>query len=158
MGDRMSADSESFLARWSRRKLAAEREAERPAESLPPDTAADRSTKDGSQGVAAVEPVPAEALIFPDKRKQARIPFGALLEAGLIQPGQVLTFVKDPAVQATVLANGHIHCNGQVGSIHAIARLLLGGIPANGWELWFYNSNQTIDELRKQYRKLKEQS
>jgi modification methylase len=108
--------------------------------------------------IAAVEPVPAEALIFPDKRKQARIPFGALLEAGLIQPGQVLTFVKDPTVQATILANGHIHCNGQVGSIHGIAKSLLGNIPANGWDLWFYNSNQTIDELRKQYRKLKEQS
>ncbi len=61
MGDRMSADSESFLARWSRRKLAAEREAERPAESPVPDTADDRSTKEGSQGVAAVEPVPAPA-------------------------------------------------------------------------------------------------
>jgi hypothetical protein len=59
MGDRMSADSESFLARWSRRKLAAEREAEQPAESLAPDAAAALSAKDGSPGVAAVEPVPA---------------------------------------------------------------------------------------------------
>ncbi len=108
--------------------------------------------------IAAVEPIPAEALDFPDNRKQARVPFGALLEAGLLQPGQALTFVKDPATQATVLANGHIRCNGQVGSIHGIAKALLGDIPANGWDLWFYNRHQTIDELRKQYRKLKEQS
>jgi len=107
--------------------------------------------------IAAVEPVLAEALEFPDKRKQERVPFGALLESGLLQPGQTLTFVKDPAIQATVLANGHIRCNGQVGSIHGIAKSLLGNIPANGWDLWIYN-NQTIDELRKQYRKLKELS
>jgi len=61
MGDRMSADSESFLARWSRRKLAAEREAERPAESLAPDAAAALPTKDVSEGVAADAPVPAPA-------------------------------------------------------------------------------------------------
>jgi hypothetical protein len=61
MGDRMSADSESFLARWSRRKLAAEREAERPAESLAPDAEAAPPTSDAVQGVAAVAPVPAPA-------------------------------------------------------------------------------------------------
>jgi Protein of unknown function (DUF3306) len=61
MGDRMSADSESFLARWSRRKLAAEREAEQPAESLAPDTAAAPPAQDGSLGVAAAEPAPAPA-------------------------------------------------------------------------------------------------
>jgi hypothetical protein len=59
MGDRMSADSESFLTRWSRRKLAAEREAERSAESLAPGAAPALPVKDGSQGVAAVETVPA---------------------------------------------------------------------------------------------------
>ena len=59
MGDRMSADSESFLARWSRRKLAAEREVERPAERLAPDAAAAVPTKDGSERVAGGAPVPA---------------------------------------------------------------------------------------------------
>ncbi len=61
MSDQLSADSESFLARWSRRKLAAEREAERPAESLAPEAAAALPALDGSEGVAAVEPVPAPA-------------------------------------------------------------------------------------------------
>jgi hypothetical protein len=61
MSDRMSADSESFLARWSRRKLAAEREAERPAENLAPEAAAALPTQDESDGVAAVEPIPAPA-------------------------------------------------------------------------------------------------
>jgi len=60
MGDRMSADSEeSFLARWSRRKLAAEREVERPAERLAPDAEAAVPTKDGGERVAAGAPVPA---------------------------------------------------------------------------------------------------
>lgn len=45
----MSADSESFLTRWSRRKLAAERAAERPAEDLEPGAAAALPTKDGNE-------------------------------------------------------------------------------------------------------------
>jgi len=63
MGDRMSADSESFLARWSRRKLAAERAAERPAESSAPDEASALPAKDASEeaaaGVSAPAPGPA---------------------------------------------------------------------------------------------------
>jgi hypothetical protein len=61
MGDRMSAESESFLARWSRRKLAAEREAERSAESLAPDAAPALPVNHASQGVAPVGPAPAPA-------------------------------------------------------------------------------------------------
>jgi len=63
MGDRMSADSESFLARWSRRKLAAERAAERPAESAAPDEATALPVKGASEeaaaGVSAPAPGPA---------------------------------------------------------------------------------------------------
>ncbi|HLO18738.1 MAG TPA: site-specific DNA-methyltransferase, partial [Anaerolineales bacterium] len=36
-----------------------------------------------------------EEAINVQKRKQARLPFGALLEYGLLQPGQVLYFAKD---------------------------------------------------------------
>ena len=61
MGDRMSAESESFLARWSRRKLAAERTAERPAESVAPDEAAALPPSDGSQEGVEGAPVPATA-------------------------------------------------------------------------------------------------
>ena len=43
------------------------------------------------------------------------------------------------------------------GSIHMVARSLLDGAPANGWDLWLYNDKngerQTIDALRQTIRK-----
>jgi modification methylase len=87
------------------------------------------------------------------KRKQVRIPFGALLENGLLKPGQFLYFAKD-GTRARILANGHIRCGETTGSIHMVARSLLNGAPANGWEAWFYKDEQgrkrSINELREQ--------
>ena len=46
----------------------------------------------------AIQPAPEEALRFAEPRQQPRIPFGALLETGLLRPGQVLYFdAKDNA-------------------------------------------------------------
>jgi DNA modification methylase len=105
--------------------------------------------------IEAVTIADVEALTLPDKRKQARVPFGALLEAGLLQPGEKLSFAKNPAVTAIVLASGHLKCNGEIGSIHAIAKSLTGA-PSNGWELWLYEeasgSKLPIDTLREKIR------
>ena len=57
----MSAEPESFLARWSRRKRAAEREAERPAEGAATQVPAAPPAKLGGDGIAASEPVSAPA-------------------------------------------------------------------------------------------------
>jgi site-specific DNA-methyltransferase (adenine-specific) len=101
--------------------------------------------------VDAVEPAPAENLILPDKRKEARIPFGNLLEAGLLQPGQMLWFAKDESVTAAVRADGKIVSGDLTGSIHSVAKSLLNGAPVNGWEVWLFSQNnkkKPIDELR----------
>ena len=96
-----------------------------------------------------------EESIHIEKRNQIRVPFGALLENGLLQPGQTLYFVKD-GVQAKVLSNGHLRCGNMTGSIHGVAKALMGNAPANGWDLWFYedeNGNRkVIDELREKIR------
>lgn len=103
-----------------------------------------------------VTPSPTEALIQPEKRKQARIPFGALVESGLLQPGQSLYFTKN-GTQAKILSNGHIKCGDIIGSIHGVARALMGGAPVNGWDVWFYRDELgrkiVIDELREKIRK-----
>ena len=57
----MSSETESFLARWSRRKREAEREAERPAEAAAPEEPAAGSATAGAEGVARVAPVPVSA-------------------------------------------------------------------------------------------------
>jgi modification methylase len=104
--------------------------------------------------IDAVQTADQEALDV-EKRKQARVPFGALLENGLLQPGQILYFAKN-STKAKILANGHLRCGKITGSIHAVARALMQNAPANGWDLWFYqdeNGNKiVIDELRAKIR------
>lgn len=94
--------------------------------------------------------------VTPDPKNLARVPFGALVEQGFIEPGVVLYFGTDGGAQAVVLADGNILCDGQRGSIHEIARKLRNG-PSNGWTLWHYWDAQTkahvpIDKLREAYR------
>ena len=104
----------------------------------------------------ATQPAPEEALHFAEPRQQPRIPFGALLETGLLLPGQVLYFDAKDSTSATVLANGYVRCGAMTGSIHQIARLLTGA-PCNGWEHWYYVDERTglrepLDTLRKLLR------
>lgn len=105
--------------------------------------------------IATIEPAPAESLALPEKRREPRIPFGALLEAGLLHPGQTLWFAKNPSVTATVRADGKISSNDLTGSIHSVAKSLLNGAPVNGWDVWFFLENeekQPIDVLRTRLR------
>ena len=110
------------------------------------------------QRIAAVVPYPLEFVAgYGDGRRRApRVPFGALVESGLIAPGATLYFQRRPEATAQVLVNGHIRYNdGTVGSIHQIARRLAGA-PCNGWEHWYYCDADTdallpIDCLRRAY-------
>lgn len=92
------------------------------------------------------------------KRKQDRVPFGALLENGLLRPGQMLYFAKN-GTKAKILSNGHIRSDGVTGSIHGVARALLNDAPANGWDVWYYKDESgkkiVIDELREKIRSTK---
>jgi len=96
-----------------------------------------------------------EEALNVEKRKQARIPFGTLLENGLLQPGQTLYFAKT-GTKAKILSNGHIRCGDITGSIHGVAKSLMDNAPANGWDLWFYKDESgkkiVIDELRERLR------
>jgi modification methylase len=105
--------------------------------------------------IAAVTPASAEALALPNKRKQTRIPFGTLLEAGLLQPGQSLYFQKDQT-EAIILADGHLRCGDLTGSIHQVGRALTNA-PCNGWTEWYYLDERAggirpLDELRETIR------
>ncbi len=90
---------------------------------------------------------------MPEKRAARRVPFGALLEHGLLQPGQTLYFGKRGQFTATVLSDGQIRHNGTVGSIHAVGRAVQNVPSCNGWEHWFYDDAESgerrpIDALR----------
>jgi len=105
--------------------------------------------------IEAVQTAPGPSLDVAVPRP-ARVPFGALLEYGLLSPGDKLYFSRS-GKSATVLANGHLKCGKIAGSIHAVATRLSRGAPANGWELWCYENEQgeriVIDELRAIIRK-----
>jgi modification methylase len=86
--------------------------------------------------IDAITAVPESALAVTTKR-QRRIPFGTLLERGLLQPGDVLYFRKQREVTALILADGHLRHGELTGSIHEIGRAIQGA-PCNGWEHWYY--------------------
>ncbi|TAK12667.1 MAG: site-specific DNA-methyltransferase [Anaerolineae bacterium] len=90
----------------------------------------------------------------PNPRKQARLPFGRLVESGLLIPGQRLFLRKSGEISAMVRADGMLEYNRQRFSIHKLARELVNG-PANGWEVWHYEQDGQrlpIDHLRQQLR------
>jgi len=94
--------------------------------------------------------------ITPDPRKQKRIPFGTLVENGLLDPGQLLYFEGEGEVTARVLADGKLSFNGSRGSIHQIAKKIRKG-NSNGWHLWYYwdemsQQREPIDKLRQRMR------
>jgi DNA modification methylase len=100
--------------------------------------------------------VGAEYLSTPDPRRRERIPFGRLLEEGLLSAGDTLVFDSQPVQRARVCADGSLSWNGKRGSIHQIARLLRGG-PCNGWDHWLALDRRTgkripIDRLRERIR------
>ena len=108
--------------------------------------------------IAAVEqPLFAEELFtFPERRAAPRIPFGALLEQGLLSPGQTLYLDNRDDVTAVILAGGHIRSGPHTGSIHQVAKALQQA-PCNGWDHWYYQDPETgeravIDRLRQRLR------
>jgi hypothetical protein len=97
-----------------------------------------------------------EYLSTPDPRKRERIPFGRLLEAGLISAGDTLVYNSRGGPKARVCADGSLSWKGQRGSIHQLARILRGG-PCNGWDQWLALDRRTgkrvpIDQLREELR------
>jgi modification methylase len=91
------------------------------------------------------------------RRGAPRIPFGQLLEAGLLDPGQDVYFEKDRARSALVRADGCLVRGEESGSIHQLGRSLAGGRPCNGWDHWFFEradgSLAPLDELRQELRR-----
>jgi modification methylase len=105
-------------------------------------------------GIAETD-IDAELLSTSDPRRRERIPFGRLLEAGLVRAGDSLVFDSPRGAKARVCADGSVVWKGNRGSIHQIARLLRGG-PCNGWDHWSVLEGRgkkiPIDQLREKLR------
>jgi modification methylase len=105
--------------------------------------------------IDAVTPIEEkEILETPAKREQPRVPFGSLVERGLISPGTVLTDSKKRH-EARVSADGSLVTNNFRGSIHKVGAAVQGAPSCNGWTFWYYPDGKdhvSIDNLRQQIR------
>jgi modification methylase len=106
--------------------------------------------------LAALVPLDSVSLqVVKGKRAEARIPFGALVELGLIVPGTVL-YDQAARHEAKVRADGSIASAGAQGSIHKIGAHVQGALACNGWTFWHYQAEGTlkpIDALREAARR-----
>ena len=98
--------------------------------------------------VRATAPAPAAELVgTPARRDAPRVPFGSLVERGLIAPGTVLTD-RMRRVRATVAADGNIVAStGERGSIHKIGATLTHAPSCNGWTFWHFESDGALVAL-----------
>ena len=108
--------------------------------------------------IAAIDPLKDNLVENKPKREQPRVPFGNLLERGLLEAGAVLTDSKKRH-KATVYADGSIMVQNSIdktrGSIHKVGAAVQDAPSCNGWTFWHYKDGAKslpIDHLRAQIR------
>jgi modification methylase len=100
-----------------------------------------------------------QSLLKPiEKRAEPRVPFGNVIEQGLLEPGTVL-FDHSRRYFAKVRADGNLvarnHTGEHKGSIHKVGAALQGLPSCNGWTFWHFENNGKaipIDLLRQEIR------
>ena len=106
--------------------------------------------------LGAVAPLGAEELkSMRGKRGEARVPFGTLIDLGMIQPGATL-YDAHATLKAQVRADGTLALAGEQGSIHKMGARVQGRPACNGWTFWHVKTDgglQPIDVLRDAARK-----
>jgi modification methylase len=105
--------------------------------------------------IAEIEPLEEATLApFMTAREAPRVPFNALLERGMIKPGEVL-FDSKRRWKALVRADGAISFGETVGSIHRIGAVAQGLDACNGWSFWHVERDKkllSIDGFRAEIR------
>jgi len=93
-------------------------------------------------------------LVTPSKRGEPRIPFGSVVERGLLNPGAVLTDANG-LYSAKVRADGTVISDEHRGSIHQVGAAVQGAPACNGWTFWHIRMGRSlmaIDVLRQKVR------
>ena len=96
------------------------------------------------------EIVSKELIQTPRKIAEPRIPFGHLLEQGLISPGELLQDSRN-RWSAKIRADGSLISKNSKGSIHSVGAHLQGLQACNGWTFWHIKRSGKlipIDNLR----------
>jgi len=95
-----------------------------------------------------------QLLITPSKKAEPRVPFGTVVERGLLAPGTVLMDASGK-FRARVHADGTIISEDTRGSIHKVGAAVQGAPSCNGWTFWHVKNGRDmvpIDILRQKIR------
>ena len=88
-----------------------------------------------------------------NNKSKPRIPFGSLVELGILKPGTTL-FDPKKKINVKVMVDGSIKYKESEGSIHKVAAKIMGAESWNGWTYWHCNINGStvvIDSLRQKF-------
>ena len=106
--------------------------------------------------IDAVKCAPADVTVLttPDKRNEPRVPFGSVIEQGLLNAGDKLFDIRK-RVTAKVNADGSIAVKDVRGSIHQVGASVQNAPSCNGWTFWHIERRGKvvpIDKLRERIR------
>ena len=97
----------------------------------------------------------AELAVTNSKKSEPRIPFGQIVEAGLLRPGDML-FCPKGRHAARVRPDGSLVVGDLSGSIHKMGAMVQSAPACNGWTYWHFKSDKglaPIDVLRERVRR-----
>ncbi len=96
-------------------------------------------------------PLPMESVMTTlTRRETPRVPFGSLVERGLVRPGTILSD-RQRRVSATVSPDGSLTAGSVRGSIHQVGAALTNAPSCNGWTFWHLEQDGawlSLDALR----------
>lgn len=107
--------------------------------------------------IAKVKLLPAEdRAVTIEPRAKPRVPFGALVETGMLKPGATLTD-RNRRHRVRVRVDGSVALEGgrTTGSIHQLGAAVQGQASCNGWTFWHIEKRGglvPLDEMRTAYR------
>jgi modification methylase len=105
--------------------------------------------------IAKVAPATAADLeVTGSKKSEPRVPFGQIVEAGLLNPGELIWCPKGERA-AKVRADGSVAVGGLSGSIHKMGAIVQSQPACNGWTYWHFRTDKglsPIDVLRAKVR------
>jgi len=107
-----------------------------------------------AERIARIRKFDASALeVTGSKRAEPRVPFGQVVERGMLRPGEELTGPRGHV--AKVRADGTLAGKDMTGSIHQVGAAYEGAPSCNGWTYWHFKRDGRmipIDILRQQIR------
>lgn len=109
-----------------------------------------------AQRIDAVRPLDLETIAQqPSKRNEPRVPFGTIIELGILEAGTTLFDIRK-RIAARVRSDGTLAHGGNQASIHRLGAIVQGKQACNGWTYWHFEAEgklKPIDVLREEAKR-----